>query len=71
MAANPTPFRWMVARLQDDRANYVDSADCCNLTRLVEDYDAEVLSGTETIDSDHPAWDAALRASKFVGGFNT
>lgn len=68
--ANPTPFAWMVARLRIDRASYVDSADCCDHTKLVEDYDAEMLSGTATLDPDHPAWDAALRASRFVGGFN-
>lgn len=69
-AGKPTPFAWMVARLQADRTSYEDSAGCCDLTKLVEDYDAEVLTGAATLDPDHPAWDAAIRAAKRVGGFN-
>ncbi len=63
-------LRWMIARLQADRAAYEDSAGCCEFTKLVEDYDRECLSGSATTDPDHPAWDAALKAAERVGGFN-
>lgn len=71
MPANPPePYAWMVARLHGDRARYEDGAGCCLLTELVEDYDAEVLDGRATLDPDHPAWDAAVKAAERVGGFN-
>ena len=64
----PSPLPWMIARLRSDRAAY--DAGCCQLTRLVEDFDAEVLTGSATLDPNHPAWDAAVTAAERVGGFN-
>ena len=70
-ATPPGPYTWMCARLRDDRARYEDEAGCCRLTELVEDYDVEILDGRATLDPDHPAWDAAVRATERVGGFNS
>ena len=71
MPANPPgPYAWMCARLRDERGRYTDTGGCCLLTELVEDYDAEILNGRSTLDPDHPAWDAAVRAAERVGGFN-
>lgn len=66
-----SPFRWMVAQLKADRVAYEDSAGCCELTKLVEDYDRTCLTGSATLDPEHEAWDAAIRAADHVGGFNT
>ena len=66
----PNALTWMIHRLRSRRADYVDSADCPDLTRLVEDFDREVLDGKSTLDPDHPAWDAAVTAVERVGGFN-
>ncbi len=66
----PSPLPWMIARLRSGRADYEDDAGCCNLTRLVEDFDAECLTGSATLDPNHPAWDAAVTAAERVGGFN-
>lgn len=63
------PLTWMRRRLEASPEDYQDSAGCADLTRLVEDYDQEVLTGSATLDPDHPAWDAAVRAVA-VGGFN-
>lgn len=63
-------LRWMIARLRARRSDYEDDAGCCQLTQLVEDYDAEVLTGSATLDPLHPAWDAAVTAAERVGGFN-
>lgn len=60
----------MIARLRARRSDYEDDAGRCQLTRLVEDYDAECLTGSATLDPLHPAWDAAVTAAERVGGFN-
>ena len=66
----PSPLPWMIARLRARRSDYEDDAGCCLLTRLVEDFDAEVLTGSATLDPNHAAWDAAVTAAERVGGFN-
>lgn len=68
--ATPDPLTWMRRRLEASPEGYQDSAGCADLTRLVEDYDHEVLTGSATLDPEHPAWDAAVQAVKVVGGFN-
>lgn len=68
MSAAVAPLTWMRRRLTTNKADYEDSAGCADLTRLVKDYDREVLTGSATLDPDHPAWDAAVRAVKVVGG---
>lgn len=51
------PIRtWMkanVTRWTDVRTGEV------NMTRMVEEWDLECASGSDTLDPDHPAWDVA------------
>jgi hypothetical protein len=51
--------RWMKTYVE----NYVDECGEVNCTRMVEDWDSSCGTGEDTLNSDHIAWDIAVKVA--------
>lgn len=58
--ANNQIHTWMTLNV----AYFVDECGEVNCTQMVEEWDSRFAGGEATLDSDHPAWDIAVKVAE-------